>query len=324
MPMLRSCLVVMSATLGAVTAMTYHPFETFLQTYSKQYDGAEKAYRHSVFMSNLEEIKAINAQQSSWTAGVNRFSDLTWEEFQARVLMAPQDCSATHTGTYGRPRRPRPFCVDWEKKGKLGPIKNQGHCGSCWTFSTTGALEAHHFMKYGNRVNLSEQQLVDCAGDFNNHGCNGGLPSQAFEYIMYNGGLDSEDAYPYKGVDGQCAYASEGVAAKVAGVVNITSFDEAAIEDAVAFHGPVSIAYQVSPDFRLYKSGIYNGTCASDQQSVNHAVVAVGYGREGLFGTKYWRVRNSWGPTWGEDGHFRILRGVNKCGLSDCASFPLV
>eukprot|EP00668_Euglena_longa_P028952 GGOE01036288.1.p1 GENE.GGOE01036288.1~~GGOE01036288.1.p1 ORF type:complete len:331 (-),score=106.24 GGOE01036288.1:293-1261(-) len=317
--------VLLAWLLGVVCAAAVtpvQPFEAYRQAYGKRYSPQEAEHRQQIFMANLADIEAINRRQSSWRAGVNQFADWTWAEFQEQRLMAPQDCSATHHGTFVASGRFRPHFIDWEKKGVLTPIKNQGHCGSCWTFSTTGTLEAHHFMKTGQRVNLSEQQLVDCAGDFDNHGCNGGLPSHAFEYIKYNGGLDSEAAYPYKGVDGNCSFTCKGIAAKVHQVTNISYLDEVGIEDAVAFMGPVSIAFQVADDFRFYKSGVYNGVCSSDKKSVNHAVVAVGYGHEG--GTKYWKVRNSWGPQWGEAGHFRILRGVNKCGLSDCASFPIV
>jgi len=239
--------------------------------------------------------------------------------------MQPQDCSATHTATVWMKPAEAPDAIDWrEKIGRNWHVKNQGHCGSCWTFSTVGALEAHYALQHGKLANFSEQQLVDCAGAFNNHGCNGGLPSQAFEYIYYNGGIDSEIAYPYTAVTGPTCKYDGKPAGKVARSVNITALGEEELRDAVGTRGPVSIAYQVSQDFRFYKSGVYDGKCDASPGKVNHAVVAVGYDSadKTTYALPYWTVRNSWGPDWGEHGYFRIKRGVNKCGLSDCASFP--
>jgi cathepsin H len=173
-------------------------------------------------------------------------------------------------------------------------------------------------------VNISEQQLVDCAGAFNNNGCDGGLPSQAYEYIHSAGGIDSESAYPYTAKTGaECLFKQAAVVAKVSDVVNITQFDEDELRDAVGSVGPVSIAFEVADDFRFYKGGVYDGVCRTGLDTVNHAVVAVGYGATSD-GQQYWTVRNSWSAGWGEAGYFRIARGVNKCGLADCASFPIV
>ncbi|CAN0194355.1 unnamed protein product, partial [Phaeothamnion confervicola] len=148
-------------------------------------------------------------------------------------------------------------------------------------------------------VSLSEQQLVDCAQDFDNHGCNGGLPSHAFEYIRYTGGLDTEEAYPYFAKDNACKYDSLGVGATVQAAVNITYQDENELQAAIAFVGPVSIAFQVTSDFKSYAGGVYdNPTCGSLPDEVNHAVLAVGYGTdEGgkNGGGDYWIVKNSWG-----------------------------
>jgi cathepsin H len=183
-------------------------------------------------------------------------------------------------------------------------------------------MEAHYILKHSQAKNLSEQQLVDCAGAFNNFGCNGGLPSQAFEYLHYVGGHDTETIYPYTAKDGPCTYSGKGVA-QVRAVNNITAFDEIELQEAVGTYGPVSIAYQVSSDFRNYKEGVYDGVCQDQPEDVNHAVVVVGYGKQ-TPGGKYWTLRNSWGETFGMDGYFKMARGKNKCGISDCASFPSV
>ncbi|KAE8710443.1 Thiol protease aleurain [Hibiscus syriacus] len=183
---------------------------------------------------------------------------------------------------------------DWREAGIVSAVKEQVHCGSCWTFSTTGALEAAYHQAFGKGISLSEQQLVDCAGAFNNKGCHGGLPSQAFEYIKYNGGLDTEESYPYTGKDGVCKFSSENVGVKVAGSVNIIMGAEDELKHAVALVRLVSVAYQVISSFRLYKSGVLSDeTCGRTSQDVNNAVLAVGYGVEN--GVPYWLIKNSCG-----------------------------
>jgi cathepsin H len=320
------------ATLGFSAPSEVTNFETFKATWRKSYASPEEeAQRLQIFEKSRAEVAAINARPGqTWVAALNEFSDETWEEFQAARLQAPQNCSATHvaSGFKAAVEKPVPEAIDWREKIKGWTVKSQGHCGSCWTFSTAGSMEAHHFLKYGTLKNLSEQQLVDCADAFNNHGCNGGLPSQAFEYLKFAGGQDTEAQYPYTAVTGKkCKYDGKP-AAKVKSVVNITSLDEGELYSAVGTEGPVSIAFQVASDFRYYQSGVYNGTCASGPADVNHAVVAVGYGVE-RYGphlkhqNPYFIVRNSWGAGWGMDGYFRIARGYNKCGLADCASFPV-
>merc|ERR1712238_570485 len=236
--------------------------------------------------------------------------------------------------------------IDWRTKGIMTPIKNQGNCGSCWTFSTSGCLEAHtclaHNVDCTHWQGLAEQQLVDCAGDFNNFGCSGGLPSQAYEYLKYNGGMDFETSYSYAAKEGTCLAEKSSVGATVAEVYNITSGDEDDLVTAIAQVGPVSIAYQVSDDFRFYQHGVYdsynattNSTmCQNKNTDVNHAVVAIGLGTatsrtdddddDNDSSIPYYIVRNSWGKNWGMEGLFWMKRGENLCGVSDCASFPIV
>ena len=256
---------------------------------------------------------------------------MTTLEISNYILRDPQNCSATARETLIRSQNlrrysaPVPTTQDWRTQGVVTEVKDQGNCGSCWTFSTTGCLESHWALKTKQTPPiLSEQQLVDCAGDFNNFGCNGGLPAQAFEYIRYAGGLDSESSYPYEGQDGSCRFSASGVSASVpGGSVNITAYDEQGILEAVGLAGPVSIAFEVTDDFQAYAGGVFvDTTCNQDPEHVNHAVLIVGYGNEN--GQDYWIVKNSWGPSWGEEGYFRIIRGQNACGLATCASYPNV
>ncbi|TXG61663.1 hypothetical protein EZV62_013026 [Acer yangbiense] len=212
---------------------------------------------------------------------------------------------------------------DWRESGIVSPVKDQGHCGSCWTFSTTGALEAAYHQAFGKGISLSEQQLVDCAQAFNNFGCNGGLPSQAFEYIKFNGGLDTEEAYPYTGKDEACKFSSENVGVQVLNSVNITLGAEDELKHAVALVRPVSVAFEVVKSFRFYKGGVFTSTtCGSTPMDVNHAVLAVGYGVED--DVPYWLIKNSWGDSWGDNGYFKMEFGKNMCGVATCASYPVV
>jgi cathepsin H len=368
-------LVLLSAVAGAAatTGLDKHKhhrlkerhfFDAWADRHHKSYRTEEEAQRRFViWKDNVDHVHAHNQAYEmgytlySKTILDSPFADLTDHEFVALYLMEPQDCSATTHKSSGRLRPANEktvyllnekFAIDWRTKGIMTPIKDQGHCGSCWTFSTSGCLEAHTCLAAGKDCTswkgLSEEQLVECAGAFDNHGCNGGLPSHAFEYLKYSGGMMTEDDYPYtapeNGGTDTCSLdkrsRSTSWKAPVSEVFNITSRDEDDLVHAIATIGPVSIAYQVSPDFRFYQHGIYDSynvttnqtMCHSGNHDVNHAVVAVGLGtsvdKETKIATDYYIVRNSWSANWGMEGHFWIKRGENLCGLSDCASFPIV
>lgn len=179
-------------------------------------------------------------------------------------------------------------------------------------------------IKYGDFTPLAEQQLVDCAGAYDNHGCEGGLPSHAFEYIKHAGGISTETAYPYFALDHNCTVDASTFALTVkGGSVNITEGDEEQLADAIYHYGPVSITFQVVTGFKDYKSGVYvSDTCKNSTADVNHAVLAVGFGTDSATGMDYWIVKNSWGTDWGNAGYFNIQRGNNMCGVAVCNSFP--
>ncbi|XP_059433136.1 pro-cathepsin H-like [Corylus avellana] len=309
-----------------VIGHTHHAlsFARFAHRYGKRYETMEEMkLRFGIFSENLKLIKSTNRKGLSYKLAVNHFADWTWEEFQSQRLGAAQNCSATLKGNHKLTDSVLPEAKDWREVGIVSPVKDQGHCGSCWTFSTTGALEAAYSQAFGKGISLSEQQLVDCAGAFNNFGCSGGLPSQAFEYIKYNGGLDTEAAYPYTGKDGSCKFSAENVGVEVIDSVNITLGAEDELKHAVAFVRPVSVAFQVVSDFRLYAEGVYTSdTCGTTPMDVNHAVLAVGYGVEN--GVPYWLIKNSWGKSWGDNGFFKMEMGKNMCGVATCASYPVV
>ena len=299
-------------------------FVRFAHRYGKSYESVEEIkLRFSTFVESLQLIRSTNRQNLPYKLGINRFADLSWEEFRTSRLGAAQNCSATLKGNHKLTSEVIPETKDWREEGIVSPVKDQGHCGSCWTFSTTGALEAAYKQATGKSVSLSEQQLVDCAYAFNNFGCNGGLPSQAFEYIKFNGGLDTEESYPYAGSNGICNFKSDSIGVKVTDSVNITLGAEDELKHAVGLVRPVSIAFEVVKGFKLYKGGVYTSeTCGKTPLDVNHAVLAVGYGVEN--GVPYWLIKNSWGNDWGVDGYFKMELGKNMCGIATCASYPVV
>jgi len=312
--------VIAVCCVGVVLA---DPFAEFIATYNKAYTHEEFVKRRAIFMDTLREIEDINSQGLSWTAGVNEWSDLTWEEFRARFLWtAPQKCSATGNHVMSNRIVGDAPAIDWRNKGVVTPVKNQGSCGSCWAFSSTGAIESASAIVSGKLQTVAEQQLVDCAGGFKNMGCRGGLPSQAFQYLLWAGGIQGSASYPYTGRDGTCKFDKSKIAVQLSDEVNITQGAEKELFDAIG-KTPVSVAYQVSGDFRNYRSGVYDSKqCKSGPMDVNHAVLAVGYNSTAA-GVPYYIVKNSWGTSFGIQGYFWMVRDKNMCGVATCAAYPV-
>lgn len=254
-------------------------------------------YRFQIFMQTLISIRNHNIRGDTWTQGINDYSDMTFEEFAAGRLMTPQNCSATNSFRVN-PKKvsAAPTDYEWNTYGMVSPVKNQGSCGSCWAFSTVGSLESHwNILGKGRNITFSEQQLVDCAGDYDNHGCNGGLPSHAFEYIRHARGIESSLTYPYTAKTMTCVYRPNIAVGYVRfGSYNITQGDEIELAERLYNAGPVAVSFQVIGGFKDYVSGVYSVTnCGTTTQQVNHAVLATGYGVEN--GVKFWNVKNSWG-----------------------------
>ncbi|KAF7670190.1 hypothetical protein LDENG_00062520 [Lucifuga dentata] len=283
-------------------------FHAWKLKYGRSYSSpSEEAQRKQIWLNNrrLVLVHNIMADQGikSYRLGMTYFADLENEEYRRLIS---QGCLGSFNSSL--PRRGSTFfrlpegvdlpdTVDWRDKGYVTDVKDQKQCGSCWAFSATGSLEGQHFRKTGKLVSLSEQQLVDCSGAFGNMGCSGGLMDQAFDYVKANGGIDTEESYPYEAWDGKCRYDPANIGATCTGYVDVKSGDEEALKEAVVTIGPVSVAIDAGHmSFQLYTSGVYDEPeCSSED--LDHGVLAVGYGTENR--QDYWLVKNSWGLSWG-------------------------
>lgn len=305
----------------------------YKEKHGKQYtDSDEEMRRRIAWEDNLKIIDAHNKLYEQglkrYKLGANRYADLTNEEFRATVLMPKRDMTQRdrplNLGHFGEnPTVSAPTSVDWRKKGYVTPVKDQGQCGSCWSFSTTGSVEGQHFKATGKLVSLSEQNLMDCSVPEGNQGCDGGLMDQAFEYIIKNKGVDTEAFYPYEAQDGKCRFSRTKVGATISSYKDIPSGDEDSLTAAVASVGPISVAIDASQNsFQLYDSGVYDEPACSSTQ-LDHGVLAVGYGTSS--GSDYYIVKNSWGGSWGMSGYIWMSRNKdNQCGIATAASYPIV
>ncbi|CBY33367.1 unnamed protein product [Oikopleura dioica] len=266
-------------------------------------------------------IKAFTGQES-FTVEMNQFADLSdeeWVEYNRlrNGAKANSDCKPMPSSS----AEANPDSVDWRNEGYVTPIKDQGQCGSCWAFSTTGSTEGAHFKKTGKLVTLSEQQLVDCSTKEGDHGCNGGLMDFGFTYIIENDGITTESAYPYKAQDGSCK-SGMTAAATLSECYDVAQGSEADLETAVATVGPISVAIDAHLlSFRLYKQGIYHDRLCSSTR-LDHGVLAVGYKNDPS--GNYWIVKNSWNTTWGNEGYIWMAKDKkNTCGIATAASYPV-
>ncbi|CAM8994811.1 unnamed protein product [Rhodiola kirilowii] len=309
-------------------------FQKWKQHHGKIYkhsDDAEK--RFAIFRSNLKYIVEKNSNRwssSGHVVGLNKFADLSNEEFKEKYTSKVKRPASKVRGDSISRRSmvskmhscKAPSSLDWRKYGAVTGVKDQGDCGSCWSFSSTGAIEGINAIVTGDLISLSEQELVDC--DSTNDGCDGGYMDYAFEWVISNGGIDTEADYPYTGVDGTCNTQKEETK-----VVSIDGYEDVDESDSAllcaSVKQPVSVGIDGSAiDFQLYTGGIYDGDCSDDPDDIDHAVLVVGYGSEG--DEDYWIVKNSWGTSWGLDGYIYIRRNTNStsgvCAINAMASYP--
>merc|ERR1719204_596446 len=272
---------------------------------------ADHDSRFEIFKDNMEKIKEHSKGGHSWTMGITQFSDMTTKEFKEYISCG----SLKHKSSkmmFDAPvnwNKTAKTSVDWVAKGAVTPVKNQGGCGSCWAFSTTGAIEGRYFIAKGTLNSLSEQDLVDCSKE--NNGCNGGLMDYGFDFVETNNGLCTEDDYTYTAThhwrckeDG-CT--KHDPISSYQDVISSTEALEAACND-----GPVSVAIEADQDsFQQYTGGVLTAECGA---GLDHGVLLVEYGNEGS--NDYWKVKNSWGEDWGEAGYIKLCRNCHKNGAN--------
>jgi len=291
-------------------ALATHPkepeFQAWMQTYEKVYaDQVEYQQRFEIYLSAIETVAELNQQGGNATFGLNKYADWTKEEF-SRLLGLKKVSLSNAPALENAPLVDAPASFDWCSNGKCTAVKDQGQCGSCWAFATTENIESVWMIGKHGSVTLSPQQIVDC--DTGEQGCSGGDPAQAYQYVHNQGGLDTLSFYPYHAVRGACRYSAAHVGARIAGEKNGYGNSEDQMAANLANTAPFSIIVDAS-SWQYYKNGILPS--ASCGKNLDHAVQAVGYEMG-----KYWRVRNSWGTGWGENGFIRLEFGKNTCGLT--------
>jgi len=311
------------ASVGKLSAEEHQLFQRFKREHGKvYYDDHDESYRKEVFAQNLRKIRTHEETNSTYTLAMNEFGDMTWEEFHTKMTgfaglrhehlrsMNTEDLSGVKAAS----------SVDWVDEGAVTSVKNQGNCGSCWSFSATGAIEGAVQIATGTLTSLSEQNLMDCSKSEGNDSCEGGLMDYAFEYVM-KAGICAESSYPYLERD-------ERTCKTCTAVAHISSYHdvdttESALEKAVS-QQPVSVAIEADQDdFQFYSGGVFTSKCGTN---LDHGVLAVGYGT--MDGTDYWKVKNSWGATWGLNGFILLEKGLSQhggqCGILLSASYPVV
>jgi len=314
--------IALAVLLGVAFALSESEYQSaftfWMQQHQKSYHHDEFLHRYKMFRGNLDFISAHNKANKSFTVAMNKFGDLCTEEF-AKLYLGTR-YTATGATVVQSPKTTLPVSFNWVPKGAVTGIKNQQQCGSCWAFSTTGSTEGCHFLKNHKLVSLSEQNLVDCSDNQGNQGCDGGLMTQAMQYIISNKGIDTEASYPYTAEDGTCVFKSSQVGATLSGYTNVNQGDENDLQLKVSV-GPTSVAIDAShSSFQFYSSGVYNEEDCSTSQ-LDHGVLAVGWGVSS--GTDYWIVKNSWGTDWGQSGYIWMSRNDdNQCGIATMATLP--
>jgi hypothetical protein len=296
-------------------------FGSFMREFNKAYNTIEETVtRYNIFAENYRYILNHNEFNYDFKLGVNQFADLTLEEIKAKFLKKKVEgafkdpCKFKHEPIKGEEK------VDW-RKVVGNTVKNQGNCGSCWAFSTIGALEGLYAIKKGAQLLFSEQELVDCSRDYGNEGCNGGEMNLAFEYI-HDKGISTQKEYPYEGRDRTCRKKSNSF--QIDGCVNVTENDNDMLLEALT-HGPVSVAVKANNrEFMYYRGGIIKSGCGGAHDELDHGITLIGADFEGA--TPFWIVKNSWGTSWGERGYVRIMRNKGKgpslCGIAMDACYP--
>jgi cathepsin L len=325
-----SLLVVLQSTDAVNSEQLDELWTNYKLKFHKKYDPVEDQYRQRIWESKVNSIQLHNVRADlglqTYTRGINQFTDWTLAEYRKTVLgfrapLRTNSSASNDVHYYKYDVTSLPDKLDWRTKGYVTPVKDQGQCGSCWAFSSTGSLEGQNFKKTGKLVSLSEQNLVDCTKSLGNEGCSGGWMNASFIYVAQNHGIDTEESYPYEAEDGDCRFNPATVGGTCTGSQDVTpAGDESALQTAVATIGPISVAIDAGHNsFQSYQSGVYDEPACTD--NVDHGVLVVGYGSDN--GQDYWLVKNSWSTSWGDQGYIKMSRNKdNQCGIASFAVYP--
>jgi C1A family cysteine protease len=275
---------------------------------------AEFEARKAIFVQRDEMIKELNESQSSFTVGHNEFS--TWTNAELDRLRGYRAPTINTEGEVHDSTVYSASEVNWVTAGAVTPVKNQGSCGSCWAFSSTGAMEGAHQIAGNALISLSEQELVDC--DKYSNGCGGGSMQTAFFWFKKNM-TELENDYSYTGKNGTCMETSYTGQFESTGYKTVTANSQSALMSAIELN-PVSIAIEADKSaFQYYTGGVLDSTACGT--SLDHGVLAVGYGTEN--GTDYYLVKNSWGSSWGDNGYVKLARVGDGAGICGCQMAPV-
>ncbi|KAG9471121.1 cathepsin S-like isoform X2 [Eleutherodactylus coqui] len=300
------------------------------KTHEKMYNNkVDELRRRVIWEDNLKFIMVHNLEHSlglhSYELGMNHLGDMTSEEVLAAMTgLRHVDISMSNDTDLSENvlKSKVPESIDWRKQNCVTDVKDQGMCSCSWAFSSVGSLECQLKIRSGKLVSLSAQNLVDCSSSYGNSGCAGGFLVAAYRYIIDNG-IESDSTYPYEGQDQTCHFSATKKATSVTSYKQVPFGDENEMKQVVSKVGPVSAAIDASRrSFYLYKKGVYYDPLCSSSQP-NHAVLVVGYGAED--GVEYWLVKNSWGPSFGDEGYVKMARNhYNHCGIANYGSYPVV
>jgi hypothetical protein len=287
-----------------------YEFEEWEHAFNRSYSTSlERNRAESAFYANDQFIRNFTG---AVTLGHNIYSDMEWSVFRRMHLSTRPAVTVTNrTSASAASLYAMHGGIDWQARGAISAVRQQGQCGSCWAFSATEAIEANLFVNSGQTLVLAPQTLLDC--DAIDHGCDGGTMESAFEYVVRRG-ICTEEENPYRMRPKACTCTPR---VKIRDFVRVSP-SEGDLTRALLVT-PVSVSIEADHRvFQFYKSGVLDAsTCGTD---LDHGVLLVGYG----FGERgYWRIKNSWSTGWGEDGFARLARDTNTCGIWSDASYPV-